>query len=425
MESANGLTPGENNMGSVKDLVVIISPSDELPGVGRFNFSDRYSVFDWGEMPDLIQKKGSALCIISAYFFEKMNKIGVSNHYRGLFDESGSVVSLKELSKPSNSMAVNLYRVFNPLEAGGRYNYSDYNGTICNYLIPLEVIYRNSLPEGSSVFKRLKEGEIKPEDLGLSGIPEPGLKLDSPILDVSTKLEVTDRYIKWDEAQKISGLLPAEINKLKEITLTINNLINETVGRIGLVNEDGKFEFALNDKKEIVVIDVLGTPDECRFTYNGLHVSKELARNFYRGTRWHRETEYAKKTDRQSWKSLVQAEPPPLPERLSMLFSFMYQAVCNELTEKKWFEVPSLSEVMKEIEKAPQMNKTPLASMVNALGLGNNLSQSGITTLLQRESAKLFSVGCCLNHTGRVITQKQQITTARMIIIIREVFQRQ
>jgi phosphoribosylaminoimidazole-succinocarboxamide synthase len=351
VESANELTPGENKVGSVKDLEVITRPSDERPGVGRFNFSDRYSVFDWGEMPDLIQKKGMALCIISAYFFEELNKRGVPNHYRGLFDESGSVVSLQELSKPSHSMAVNLYRVFNPPEAGGRYNYSDYNGTICNYLIPLEVIYRNSLPEGSSVFKRLKDGDIKPEDLGLSGIPEPGLKLDSPIIDVSTKLEVTDRYIRWDEAQKISGLLPDEIKRLKETTLTIDNLINEIVGRIGLVNEDGKIEFALNEKKEIVVIDVLGTPDECRFTYNGLHVSKELARNFYRGTRWHRETEYAKKTDRQSWKSLVQSVPPHLPERLSMLFSFMYQAVCNDLTEKKWFEVPSLSEVMKEIEK--------------------------------------------------------------------------
>jgi phosphoribosylaminoimidazole-succinocarboxamide synthase len=197
----------------------------------------------------------------------------------------------------------------------------------------------------------LNDGDIKSEDLGLRGIPEPGAKLDSPLLDVSTKLEITDRYINWNEAQKISGLLPAEIKKMKETTLAINSLINETVERIGLVNEDGKIEFALNEKKEIVVIDVFGTPDECRFTYNGLHVSKELARNFYRDTKWHKETEQAKKTDRQSWKSMVNAEPPNLPVQLSMLFSFMYQAVCNELTEKKWFEVPSLSEVMKEIEK--------------------------------------------------------------------------
>ncbi len=40
-------------------------------------------------------------------------------------------------------------------------------------MIPLEVIYRNFLPPGSSVFKRLKDGEIKPQDLGLDRIPVP------------------------------------------------------------------------------------------------------------------------------------------------------------------------------------------------------------------------------------------------------------
>ncbi len=338
-------------MGSVKDLVVITDTSKEQPGVGRFNFSDRYSVFDWGEMPDLIQNKGTALCMISAYFFGELRKKGIQNHYLGLFDENGEVVSFDDLSKPSSSMAVNLYRVFKPVEAGGKYNYSEYNSTVSNFLIPLEVIYRNSLPAGSSVFKRLNDGDIKPEDLGLSGVPVPGIKLDTPILDVSTKLEVTDRYISWGEAEQISGLLPEKIVKLKEITRTVNNIIKDSIERIGLVNEDGKIEFALNENDEIVVIDVFGTPDECRFTYNGIHVSKELVRNFYRDTKWHKETEAAKKTDRLLWKSIVKADPPPLPARLSMLFSFMYQAVCNELTERKWFHVPSLSDTMQEIKK--------------------------------------------------------------------------
>jgi Phosphoribosylaminoimidazolesuccinocarboxamide (SAICAR) synthase len=54
-------------MGSVKDLKVIEKPTAKKLGVGRFVFSDRYSVFDWGEMPDLIEGKGKALCVISAF----------------------------------------------------------------------------------------------------------------------------------------------------------------------------------------------------------------------------------------------------------------------------------------------------------------------------------------------------------------------
>ena len=58
-------------MGSVKDLLVIVQPSKDKIGKVQFLFSDRYSVFDWGEMPDYIQDKGAAICITSTYFFEK------------------------------------------------------------------------------------------------------------------------------------------------------------------------------------------------------------------------------------------------------------------------------------------------------------------------------------------------------------------
>ena len=44
-------------MGSVKDLQVIKQATRDVMGVGRFHFSDRYSVFDWGEMPDHIEGK--------------------------------------------------------------------------------------------------------------------------------------------------------------------------------------------------------------------------------------------------------------------------------------------------------------------------------------------------------------------------------
>ncbi|HOK57378.1 MAG TPA: phosphoribosylaminoimidazolesuccinocarboxamide synthase, partial [bacterium] len=53
-------------MGSVKDLSVIKLPEDGKSGIGRFIFSDRYSVFDWGEMPDHIIDKGKSMCISTA-----------------------------------------------------------------------------------------------------------------------------------------------------------------------------------------------------------------------------------------------------------------------------------------------------------------------------------------------------------------------
>jgi len=38
----------ELRKGSVKTLFAVAEPVGEAPGEGRFFFSDRYSVFDWG-----------------------------------------------------------------------------------------------------------------------------------------------------------------------------------------------------------------------------------------------------------------------------------------------------------------------------------------------------------------------------------------
>ncbi|RME65554.1 MAG: phosphoribosylaminoimidazolesuccinocarboxamide synthase, partial [Nitrospirae bacterium] len=100
-------------MGSVKDLQIISPPSEREPGVGRFVFSDRYSVFDWGEMPDHIPHKGSALAIIGAYFFEKIESLGIMTHYIAMIENS-SRRRLSNLTKASNTMEVQLLRVIKP-----------------------------------------------------------------------------------------------------------------------------------------------------------------------------------------------------------------------------------------------------------------------------------------------------------------------
>ena len=121
-------------------------------------------------------------------------------------DETGKVVRFKELKRPSNVMEVNLVNVYKPetrkLQEGKlKYDYSLYTSDLKNYLIPLEIIYRNGLPEGSSVFKRLEQGRVTVKDLGLDHYPKAGERLKKPIFDVSTKLEEKDRYVTWEEAR--------------------------------------------------------------------------------------------------------------------------------------------------------------------------------------------------------------------------------
>jgi phosphoribosylaminoimidazole-succinocarboxamide synthase len=337
-------------MGSVKDLIILEKPTPERSGRGRFVFSDRYSVFDWGEMPDHITNKGKALCLLGAYFFEKLEKLGVPTHYYGVVVDDYPA-TLREIDQPAGVMEVKLVRVLEPTLQSGGYDYSVYQAEKGNFLIPLEVIYRNSLPAGSSVFKRLREGKLKPEDIGLDHFPEPGEKLAQPILDVSTKLEATDRYLSWEEAQQIAGLSDEEIEHIKETVLLINRLITAEVERLGLSHEDGKVEFAFDEERNLMLVDVLGTPDECRFTFDGIPVSKEAARIFYRRTPWYEEVEAAKRQDAQRWKELVKSSPPPLSSRMKELVAGLYQACCNEITGREWFSVPSLRQIIDELRQ--------------------------------------------------------------------------
>lgn len=337
-------------MGSVKDLEVLQVPEGQEPGRGRFVFSDRYSVFDWGEMPDLIDHKGEAIALLGAYCFEKLEEAGMATHYRGLV-EKGQVKRLADLEGPVDTMEVQLLRVIKPVARGDQYDYTPYQAEKGGFLIPLEIIYRNSLPPGSSVFKRLERGEIKPGDLGLEGMPAPGQELDPPILDVSTKLEVTDRYLGWEEARQISGLSPDEVSRLKGLAAGVNRFITGEFSRLGLVNEDGKIEAGFDYRRRLVLVDVLGTLDECRFTFQGMPVSKEILRIYYRDTPWHQAVDEAQCKDRQNWKSICSRGPEPLPPRLRQLVSRVYCACTNEITGRAWFkDLPPLGEILEELQ---------------------------------------------------------------------------
>jgi phosphoribosylaminoimidazole-succinocarboxamide synthase len=341
-------------MGSVKDLEVIKKPTKNASGVGRFHFSDRYSVFDWGKMPDRIENKGDALCIMGAYCFEKLQERGIKTHYKGLIDNRGKAVTVDRLQQPTRIMETDLVNVFRPKatmkEGKLQYDYRGYTPNLRNFLIPLETIYRNGLPEGSSVFKRLEEGVITIEMLGLDHYPRSGERLPKPIFDVSTKLEEADRYLTWDEAREIAGLTVEEIEDIEALLLKVDKMITQIALKADMENEDGKIELAFDSERKLMVVDVVGTLDECRFTYDGLHISKEIARQFYRKTDWYKDVEEAKKRAEKEgikdWKKLCKSKPPKLDPSLKKIISEMYMAVANGLTETGIFDVPSLAEIV-------------------------------------------------------------------------------
>ncbi len=156
--------------------------------------------------------------------------------------------------------------------------------------------------------------------------------------------------LTWQEAQKIAGLTDQELDEIKAVLLKADETITEMASKAGLKNEDGKIELAFDENRKLMIVDVVGTLDECRFTYEGVHVSKEIARQFYKKTSWYTDLEQAKKEAEakgiQDWKSLCKSQPPKLDPKLKTIISEMYMAAANEMTGHKLFNAPMLADVI-------------------------------------------------------------------------------
>jgi phosphoribosylaminoimidazole-succinocarboxamide synthase len=145
------------------------------------------------------------------------------------------------------------------------------------------------------------------------------------------------------------------LNYRRETVLLRRTRQSQSRSKRELKNEDGKIELAFNDIRKIMLVDVLGTLDECRFTYKGVHVSKEVARQFYKKTAWYNDLEAAKKEGEakgiQDWKALCKTQPPKLDQKLKTIISQMYMSAANEMSNKKLFDTPKLAKVIAEYQE--------------------------------------------------------------------------
>jgi len=332
-------------MTSVKEVRVDEAPDGGL-GRGRFYFTDAYSVFDWGRMPDDVPGKGASLCTMGAHNFERLEAANVPTHYRGVVAD-GEVTSLDDATEPPREMAVDLAPVPELPHEGRDYDYDAYHATADDaVLVPLEVVFRNVVPPGSSLRDR-----STPADHGLDDDewPDGAVDLEDPIVEFSTKFEDGDRYLDASEAEAAAG--PADLDDLASLALEVNRLVTERAAERGFVHQDGKIEVLWVDG-EVRVADVVGTFDENRFSFDGVQVSKEVVRQHYRDAEpgWVEAVAAAKERARDEdvadWKSLCDVSPGPLPDDVLGAVRDLYLAGANRYTGRQWFDAPSMADAV-------------------------------------------------------------------------------
>jgi phosphoribosylaminoimidazole-succinocarboxamide synthase len=311
---------------STKNLEVVDEPTPDRPGVGIFEFTDDYSVFHYGKMPDRIPGKGEALCRMAAFNFELLARNGVPTHFRRFI--------------PPNRMEFTLLRIVDqsgaPIPVGEK-----------NYMVPLQVVFRNTLPPGASVFRRLESGTATLEQFGLDHVPSPNERLEPPLVEFTTKLEEIDRFVSDAEARTIAGLTEEQQERIRRLALTIDDVLTAHAREVGLEHADGKVEFGMLEPGEIILVDNAGTPDENRLMLNGFHIGKQVMRDYYleQGVEADVQRWAAEGRPRSTWPA-----PEPLPRGFVVRIANMYRSLCELWTGERIWGAPELDAVIEEVQ---------------------------------------------------------------------------
>lgn len=199
--------------------------------------TDRLSAFDV-VLPDPVPNKGVVLTQVSNFWFEKLSHI-VPNHF--------SHLTLKDLklSKDEHSMLEGRSVIVQKLKP-----------------LPVEAIVRGYII-GSGWKDYQKTGEVcgikLPEGLNLAD------KLPEVLFTPSTKADVGghDENISFKKMHALIGGYLAD--EVKRISILLYIEAAEFALSKGIIIADTKFEFGLNEKGQLILIDEILSPDSSRF----------------------------------------------------------------------------------------------------------------------------------------------------------------
>lgn len=338
-------------MTSLTEVRVEEPPTRESPGRGTLVFTDSYSLFGWGEMPDTIPKKGASRCAMGAYTFERLEEAGVPTHYRGVV-QGDAVVDLEAAETPPKEMAIDLTRVPNLPHADGDYVYEDYHREAgAQSLVPLQIVYRNSIPTDSTLRSRTDPEEY---DLDFEEWPDEPVDLPDPSIEFLTKFEVTDRSVDREEADRIAG--EASLDRIEELAREANRVVTDRADALGLTHLAGRMECVYDDGT-LKMANVTGTLDENRFHSDGQTLSKDVLRECYRESDpdWVDAVEDAKIEARvegdAEWRPRCEIGPKPLPGHVITAVSRLYGAGANAYTGQELFDGPSLEVALAKLSR--------------------------------------------------------------------------
>ncbi|MBI2018816.1 phosphoribosylaminoimidazolesuccinocarboxamide synthase [Candidatus Daviesbacteria bacterium] len=295
---------GEKHSGKVRDYYIL--------GERRILITtDRISAFD--VILGYIPHKGAVLNLLSAFWFDKTKKI-IDNH----------VISIPD---PNVTVAKNATP------------------------IPIEMVVRGYITgvTGTSIWGSYKKGERIIYGIKFPSGLRKNQKLPRAVITPTTKAEVghDERLTEKEILQR--RLVSAKIwNQMKTVALALFEKGTIICERNGIILVDTKYEFGLDAKGNLLLIDEVHTPDSSRFW-----VKKTYMQRFKKGL----EPENFDKEFLRLWYVRHgykgEGKPPKMPTSLQKAVSKRYVSIYQKIAGKKFkkFKYPIEKRIRKNLLK--------------------------------------------------------------------------
>lgn len=293
---------GEKHSGKVRDYYI-------LDGKRILVTTDRISAFD--VILGYIPYKGAVLNLLSAFWFAKTKKI-IDNHVISIPDPNVTVA--KEATP-----------------------------------IPIEMVVRGYISgvTGTSIWGSYQKGERVIYGIKFPDGLRKNQKLQVPVITPTTKAEVghDERLTEKEILQR--RLVSAKIwNQMKTVALALFEKGTKICKKSGIILVDTKYEFGLDEKGNLLLIDEAHTPDSSRFW-----VKKTYKERFKEGL----EPENFDKEFLRIWYIehgyKGEGQPPKMPASLQKAVSKRYVTIYEKITGKKFkkFKYPIEKRIRKNL----------------------------------------------------------------------------
>lgn len=303
---------GQKISGKVRDFYVL---SDQRIIIT----TDRLSAFD--RVLGCFPFKGQALNQLSQFWFEKTADV-IQNHMLSVPDPNVMVVK---------------------------------NCT----LIPIEMVVRGYITgvTNTSIWGSYEKGERVIYGIKFPDGLKKNQKLPTPVITPTTKAEaghderltekdILEGSVKLKDGTKVSSAL---WKKMKKVALDVFERGTKICAKAGIILVDTKYEFGLDDKGKLTLIDEVHTPDSSRYW-----VKKSYQERFKKG----KEPENFDKEFLRIWYAKRgykgDGKPPKMPAEFMAQVSKRYITIFEKITGKKFksSEYPIEKRIKENLTKA-------------------------------------------------------------------------